>query len=221
MLLLLGVLLQSVYALPVSSAVPLGQTAAPGSTTLDAGASIAVVMRRTVKADKANLGDEVLAEVTVPVLQSGRILIPEGARVTGRVLAAVARSREHPESVLAIRFERAEWKDGSVALNAFMVRALGRPEKARKGDSYNPVNCVPSMHALPQQPVAQPAHTPRFDCSTMRGSVSDAGLPKLEDVSVRTTGDALGPTELISTKKNVTLEKGLNVELRQVATEAK
>lgn len=201
-----------------ASAKPLGQTVTASSTSLSPGASIAVVMRQTVKADKASPGDEVLAEITVPVLQDGRILIPEGARVFGHVTSAVARTREHPESVLAVRFERAEWKDGSVALNAVIVRALGRPEKAKKADSYNPVNCIPAMHAFPQQSVSQPTHAPRFNCATVQPRVSDSGLPKLEDVYVHTIGDdPMGPTEVTSTKKNVTLPKGLNLELRQVA----
>lgn len=211
-----SVLLLAAALLESAQVSTVGQTVAPAGVSLSPGASIAVVLRRTVKAGKASPGDEVLAEITVPVLQNGRILIPEGARVFGRVTTAIAHTRDHPESVLAVRFERAEWKEGSVALNAFMVRALGRPEKLKRADPYNPTNCIPPMNSA-----GQPVRNPRFSCDKLRPRISDSGLPKLEDVSVRSLNDPMGPTELISMSKNVVLPKGLNIELRQVALDVR
>lgn len=209
---------------------------------LRAGASIAVQIRSTVKADKAKVDDEVLAEVTVPVLQDGRVLIPRGARVIGRVTAAAAHTKEHPESLLAVRFERAEWKDGSIALNAYIARALMSPPEKKKVVQYGPVLCMPQMHLLPQQttqqqsaqaggqgtktppppgPPPQPMHVPTI-CDQQVPRVIDSpdsfpSSPKLADIFIRTLDNPLGPTELISTTKNVTLPSGLVVELRQVA----
>src|SRR5690349_17032150 len=82
---------------------------------LPEGASIAVRLARNLKASKAIAGDEVLAEIIVPVLDRGRIVIPGGARVIGHVISSNGRSKQNPQSVLGVRFERAEWKGGGTA----------------------------------------------------------------------------------------------------------
>lgn len=210
----------------------------PDTLALRSGASIAVQIRRTVKADKARIGDEVLTEVTVPVLQDGRVVIPKGARVVGQVTAASAHTKAHPESVLAVRFERAQWKQGSVALNAFIVRPLSLPQPKKKVVQYDRMNCIPVMRLLPQQqsgqtggppvnppntgPPPQPIHGVQPPCMPGGGREVDSpepvpGLPKLESVFVRTLDNPLGPTELTSNTKNVTLPSGLIVELRHIA----
>lgn len=201
--------------------------AATTPVTAHPGSSIAVQIKKTVKADKAKVGDEVVAEVTVPVLQDGRIIIPKGARVAGRVTTAIAHTKEHPESVLAVRFDSAEWKGGSVALSAYIVRQLAVEVGRIKVIEDYQVNCIPVMRLLPQSgqtsappPPPPPPSRPPPVCDTTRPRLVPSprpvpGPPKLEDVFVRTLNS--GATELLSTKKTVTLPAGLNVELRQVA----
>ena len=213
------------------------QTATPRVTVLDH-SSIAVQIKSTVKANKARIGDEVVAEVTVPVLQDGHIVIPKGARVVGRVIAATAHTKEHPESVLAVRFDNAEWKGGSAALNAYIVRTLAVEQSPRQALEYDQISCIPMMRLVPQQqsgqtsgppanapnmgPPPQPTHTPQEPCDPRRARVvpstrPEPGLPTVKDVFVRTLTKPAGATELMSPKKNVTLPAGVMVELRQVA----
>src|SRR5690242_6684790 len=49
------------------------------------------------------------------------VLIEKDAKLTGRVVAATARTDFSPESRLQVVIERAEWRGHSVMLNAFVV----------------------------------------------------------------------------------------------------
>jgi hypothetical protein len=216
------------FPMLLAAFLAVAQTATPRVTVLDH-SSIAVQIKSTVKANKARIGDEVVAEVTVPVLQDGHIVIPKGARVVGRVIAATAHTKEHPESVLAVRFDNAEWKGGSAALNAYIVRTLAVEQSPRQAIEYDQINCIPMMRLVPQQqsgqtggPPPQPTHTPQEPCDPRRARVvpstrPEPGLPTVKDVFVRILTKPAGATELISPKKNVTLPAGVMVELRQVA----
>ena len=210
-------------------------SAAQTASTIDLpdGASIAVRLASNVKANKANAGDEVLAEVIVPVLDHGRIVIPSGAKVIGQVVSSNGKSKQHPESVLGVRFERAEWKDGTAALQAYIVGLLaGVPGKTQRD------NCQPGAPRRFRTPpptyqfqqtqgpnvlngVPQPIHntdTRLQDPSLATGMPCVvAGPPDFSHISVRKLDSPRGATQLISAKKNISLPKGIAVELRQVA----
>jgi hypothetical protein len=176
-----------------------GQESAAPPAALLHGATIAVQLKKTVKADKAIVGDEVDAGTSEPVLMQGRVVIPRGARVVGHVLAVSPYAKEHPESVLRIRFERAEWKQQSVPLNAFIVGQLGVKHK-----KHHASDCFPPQ----SQFLAQ--RTGDVPCAT-------AGPESLDYIFVRNLEDPPGGTQLMSVKQSITLPAGTLIELRHSA----
>jgi hypothetical protein len=219
------------FALLLAVSAP-AQTSTP--VELTDGASIAVRLLRDIKANKAKAGDEVLAEIIVPVLDHGRIAIPGGARVIGQVVSSNGRSKENRGSALGVRFERAEWNGGSANLQAYIVGLLaGGPGKSQRD------NCAPyaprrfaakpplSQFQAQQGPnvlngVGQPIHdrssTAQHDPSMATGMpCMVAGPPDFSYISVRKLDAPRGATQLVSDTKNISLPKGITVELRQVA----
>ncbi|MGA3089862.1 MAG: hypothetical protein ABSD75_14700 [Terriglobales bacterium] len=86
---------------------PLG--ASPASSN---GLELPVIMRQKVDAAKTPVGTTVQAKLTVATLVNG-VVIPEGAILSGEVTVSGAKSGGDP-SRLAIRFDSAQWKNGSV-----------------------------------------------------------------------------------------------------------
>jgi hypothetical protein len=197
------------------------------------GASIAVRLVSNLKANKANAGDEVLAEIIVPVLDRGRIAIPGGAKVIGHVVASNGRSKQNPESVLGVRFERAEWQGGTAPLQAYIVGLLaGVPGKSQRDNCFPaaprrfaPGPSISQFQAQDRNTlngVPQPTHdrssTAQRDPSLATGMPCiNAGPPDFSYISVRKLETPRGATQLVSDKKNINLPKGISVELRQVA----
>ena len=221
-----------VLALALSS----GADASPPA--LPPGTHVAVLIRKTVKARKAHIGDPVVAELLFPVLRQGKVIIPRGARVTGHVAAAQRRERHEEESFLRIRFERAVWSGGSAEMNAYLIGRLPVQRRVRSAMEYNPAACNGAVATSPEQqvrgnpadmrrPTATPtatsdfSHPPRSCPSDapVRQARSDAIDPdtsEFEGVFIRMLSQPPGATELMSATKNVTLPAGTLVELRQV-----
>ena len=214
----------------VLAAGAVAQTAS--MVALSDGSSIAARLMSNLKANKLNAGDEVLAEVVVPVLDRGRIVIPAGARVVGEVVSSNARSKQNPESKLSVRFERVEWKGGSAAVSAYIVGLLaGMPGRAQRD------NCAPRSRFMANPPISQmqqsqgpntlngvrqPIHntgpSPMQDPSLATGMPClVAGPPDFSHISVRKLDAPKGATQLVSATKTISLPKGITVELRQVA----
>ena len=214
----------------VLAAAAVAQTAT--MVELSDGSSIAARLMSNLKANKLNAGDEVLAEVVVPVLDRGRIVIPGGARVVGHVVSSNARSKQNPESKLGVRFERVEWKGGSAAVSAYIVGLLaGMPGRAQRD------NCAPRSRFMAKPPISQmqqshgpntlngvgqPIHdtgsSPMQDPSLATGMPClVAGPPDFSHISVRKLDAPRGATQLVSATKTISLPKGITVELRQVA----
>lgn len=211
----------------------MAQSVAPGVVLPD-GKSIAARLDTSLNASKATAGEEVLATVAVGVVEGGEIVIPQGARLSGKVIAATARSKGNRRSMLMVRFDRAEWKTGSAALNAYIVGNLKNLPGAGRDNCVGHFgrHFVSQGTAVPVNPfreqsqnpnslngVTQPAHeigaggAPTTSVGGPPCAV--AGPPDLHYISVHKLNE--GGTQLISDKKNIALPAGIIVELRHVS----
>lgn len=130
-----------------------GAAAAPNSQTpqanqptqLPAGTIIPAELSKTVDAHKAKSGDKVEAKVATDLQsRTGETVIPRGARITGHVTDAKAKSKSDPSSTLGIAFDRIEMKDGrELPLNA-EIQALKKPQMAAMNATNQPMNESPS-----------------------------------------------------------------------------
>lgn len=145
-------------------ALSLLQSTAPAAENPPAGnISIAAKLQKAI-ASNARLGQEVRMQVEYDVTGSnGAVLIPAGARLSGKVTAAHARSSAQPAE-LAFEIERAEWKKGSMPLRATIVDLQSMGEKTQ------PPSCPPTLGGAPSAcapGVSNPIPVPR-DCSVAK-----------------------------------------------------
>jgi len=73
---------------------------------------------QAVSSETAQVGDAVTAELAEPIRVDGDIVVPSGARVTGRVSEAQALKKVGGQSILGLSFDRLESGDGGVAIAA-------------------------------------------------------------------------------------------------------
>jgi len=93
--------------------------------TLPVGRVIYAQLTQTIDVKKVKVGKPIFAKTTLAALSGGKVLIADGARITGHVTQAQARSEKNPESVLGIVFDRVELPDGKELPLSLTVQAVG------------------------------------------------------------------------------------------------
>ncbi len=81
--------------------------------------SIPAQLNTTIKADKAHAGDVVHFKTVEAVLVSKGLVMPANTRLYGRVLGAAPRQGQTP-SWISVVVDRAEWKEHTLPLHAFI-----------------------------------------------------------------------------------------------------
>ena len=202
------------------------------TVVLPDGTSIAARLDSSLSTKKAQAGDEARASVAVGVVMGGEVVIPQGARLFGRVMAAAARSKEKRQSMLMVRFHRAEWSGGAAMLNAFIVGNLRNLPGGGRNDCFG--HRFLSQPSARVNPFAEQSQAPNVLNGTPQpthdtgGSLSVgnpmgpapcavAGPPDLHHIRVHKLDQPAGATQLISDKKNIDLPAGIIVELRHIA----
>jgi hypothetical protein len=207
---------------------------------LASGTTICVTLSKTIDAKKAKAGDAIMAHVTLPVLARGKVLLPNDTKITGHVVSAKKRSRDEGQSQLAIVFDRAVLKDGSVVPLALTVQAIGMSafsaaELARDdnsdGNPFGGAARQPATMPTTRQPTMLPPPTAR-EVPTPRSPGSDApgaqhpaldtgshGAVGLPNLTLTESPNAARGSVVKATKKNVKLESGMEMILRVVAAE--
>jgi len=94
-----------------------------------------VVLAKNVDAKKNKVGDEVTTTIVEDLKSNGEVMIPKNSRVVGHITQIQAHSKEHPESQLAIAFDRLVIKDGAEIPLSASIQAVAAPETAPSGDS--------------------------------------------------------------------------------------
>lgn len=127
--------------------VPLGQVAAAGA--------IVAELARPVDARKAKPGDKIEARVTMDVLARGEIVIPRGSKIIGHVTDARARTKEIPQSMVEIVFDRIVLKSKTEIPLKTTIQAIGASLQASA-----PSNEAASDLDLARQTELRPAPGP-------------------------------------------------------------
>lgn len=95
---------------------------------LRAGSTVQAELTKPVDVRKNKPGDEVVAKTTQDVKSDGRVVLPKGSKIVGRVTQAQARAKGQEESQLGMAFDHAILKDGTQMPVAFSIQAIGRSE---------------------------------------------------------------------------------------------
>lgn len=90
------------------------------------GTQIPVELRTTIKAESSKVGDAIEFRTTEAVLIGNNIVVPEGAKITGRI-EQVTRSANPPNSVVHVSITALQWKKGEAPLNAVIISVEPTP----------------------------------------------------------------------------------------------
>jgi len=130
-----GVLVSLVAAIlavmALAQAPAASQTTSPAakasSGQIAAGGAIVAELARSVDAKKAKAADKIEARLTMDVLLHGEIVIPRGTKIIGHVTDARARTKQLPESMVKIAFDRIVLKNGREIPLQATIQAIGAP----------------------------------------------------------------------------------------------
>ncbi|HYK48105.1 MAG TPA: hypothetical protein VEU94_00150 [Terriglobales bacterium] len=111
---------------PGATSNPAAQQA-PAGNQLAAGTIISVELSKTLDAKKVKANDKIEARTAMDLLSHGQIIIPRNAKVIGHVTEAKAHTKQSPDSVVGISFDRVLMKDGRELPLQAAVQAIGRP----------------------------------------------------------------------------------------------
>lgn len=214
-----------------------GQEKDRGNTTIDSGTRLEGQLQSTVDVKKARVGDEVVLKTTKSIKQEGKTVVPKGTKLFGRVTEVVQRSKQNGESRLGLIFERIEGKDLSAPINASIVSITNvAASSALSSDAAN-ADLFGSSSATTRTNASSgggllggvtgtaggllntTAQTATGITSTVgntaTGSIGTIGSTlkgvQLSNSAGMSAGSA---TTLLSTDRNVRLEKGVAVQLQ-------
>src|SRR5712671_4706505 len=105
-----------------------GNAQAASASRLQSGSTVQAELSKPVDVRKNKPGDEVIAKTTQDVKSDGRVVLPKGSKIVGRVTQAQARTKGQEESQLGMAFDHAVLKDGTQVPAAFTIQAIGRSE---------------------------------------------------------------------------------------------
>ena len=177
-------------------------------------------LTQTVRADKAHPGDAIELRTLEAVLVEKDLVMPADTHLVGRVLGAAPR-QDNKNSWLLVVVERADWKDHSLSLRAFIAAQItvAGPKNQRLAD---PSNDVPAQNRRTARQSARTGVMTDPSLSSMVRTPQDANEtvqeesgskhPWLENVGILRDKD--GTTYLLSSKSNVKLPAGVLLMLR-------
>jgi hypothetical protein len=177
-------------------------------------------LAKTVDTKKCKAGDVVEMRTLEPVLIGNGLVMPEHTRLQATVLGAASRQNEKP-SWLVLVVQKAEWKDHSVPLRAFVTSQITVKPKAGRNDS-------PSTAATGLSDFEHGRNTPRLgnpfssrsrsvgrvarDATDGGDSAPDLSHQQLDDVYMQQARN--GMMFLLSPKRNLKLPSGTMFMLR-------
>jgi hypothetical protein len=204
---------------------------APPSGTL-----LAVELSKSLDAKKIKANDRIEARTATDLLAHGQIVLPRNAKIIGHVTEAKARSKDSPDSMIGITFDRMILKDGREVPLQLAVQAIARPlqfaataegsvpradrpaggvpnmpgQRGAIGDASN--QGVPASYPGDLAPIPDPmAQNGSASSTVVPLSPTSKGVVGMKGLSLDTSGPA---AVLSSTTGNVRLESGTQLILR-------
>ena len=193
--------------------------------------NVIAVLTKTVETKSATAGDEITLRAISDVIVNGEIVIPRGAKLMGRISEVTMKSKEQPQTVLALVIDKAVRKEGlEIPLQA-IAAAIAAPEK----DSFAADPTYGMMHSNEPKMVGGAASSGGLSSSSkassnaavatanIKGTLDEPSVLNLdsqgaigyEGVSITWRLSAPPPVTMIATKgKNLKLEAGTQMLLR-------
>ncbi len=163
---------------------------------------ISVMLTKDLDAAKAKPDDPVKLEAMASVKgPDGKVLIPEGAKLLGRVTHVQVWSKQQPESQLSIVVESAAWKKHAATLRAFVSGGLRIMAQGVEIVVVSTTGERPPAAILAQAGITGP-------------EASDPRAQALEGIELKTAPNANLGSLLVSKKRNVRIPSGTLFDIR-------
>jgi hypothetical protein len=184
-------------------------------------------LNTTLKAEKAHVGDVVRFKTIEAVLLGKGVIMPANTKLYGRVLGAAARQeKEKKPSWISVVIERAEWKEHTVALRAFISSQVAAsvasgPHADISVPNPNDYNKAIRANTRRRNTLQD---DPRNTLATTRASDTAAWNNEINMqapflVDVKMARQKSGATVLFSEKQNLKLTGGLRFVLQNIPAE--
>ena len=95
------------------------------ASPLKSGTTIQAELTKPVDAKMSKVGDEVIATTTQDVTAGGKVVVPSGSKVIGRIMGVRVQNSEQSTSQVGIAFNRAILKSGKEIPVALTIQAIG------------------------------------------------------------------------------------------------
>jgi hypothetical protein len=106
-------------------------SAAPDNLTVPTGTLVSVRLQQMVSSASARSGEEFAAVLAEPLVSDGKTIAPQGATVTGRVVAARKSGHLHDSGYLRLALTSVDVNGKAVPLHTSSVFAMGGSHKKR------------------------------------------------------------------------------------------
>lgn len=214
----------------LTGAICLAQAPGTSSEQLPPGVVIVAELAKSLDAKKLKAGDTVEARVSMDLLAHGAIVVPRNAKIIGHVTDAKVRSKDEPDSVIAIAFDRVILKKGHEVPLVAAIQAVGGPLVNAAMGAGDPLsdagNGIPdgmggvgrSPAGYPSRPVGppgNPAAAPDSGASNQK-SITPLGPTSQGVVGIRgiSLKSATPDSTISSSSENVRLSGGTQLVLK-------
>jgi hypothetical protein len=179
---------------------------------LPSGSVLAADLSKSLDAKKAKEGDKIEAKTATDMLAHGQIVVPRNTKIVGHVTQAKPRSKESPDSMVGITFDRMLLKDGREVPLQLIVQAVARPLQlvsSLPGTPGDAPSNGPANMPGPRTGNSSPGGSGGMGGGSAYPSVANPGGPGGGDESMSggATSTPLGPTS-----RGVVGIKGLSMD---------
>jgi hypothetical protein len=201
--------------------------ALPPSAQAPDNLSIPAQLSRTIDTNKCKSGDLVELRTLEPVLIANGLVMPENAKLDGRILGAASRQNNQP-SWLVLLVEKAEWKQHTLPLHAFVAAHITVKAQLSRQMSNMFESAINQSDTLRRRHAVLPQSTSGSQTPSGLGHVQDATADRnegplrsyqgLDDLRLLKANN--GTVFLVSQNPHLKLPSGTMFMLRNQATTA-
>ena len=202
------------------------------ASPLKSGTTIQAELVNPVDAKKSKVGDEVIARTTQDVTVGGKVVVPSGSKLVGRIMGVRVQNSEQSTSQVGITFNRAVLKSGKEIPVALTIQAIGSsPAPAasataneRASHSAHLVGALGGTPSAKGALVTTASHTPGTVVNTAGHlgaaandplSASSQGVVGLRGLSLFSQTTPFATASVVSSQgNNVHLDSGTEMILR-------
>ncbi|HUN63173.1 MAG TPA: hypothetical protein VMU53_14345 [Candidatus Sulfotelmatobacter sp.] len=224
-LLAAGILCAGTAAAMAQTPAANAPAAQANAAVLPAGAPIQATLEKSLDAKKAKPGEPITARVTQNTENNGKIIMPEGAKLEGRVTEASARAKGAANSSVSIVFDKAVLKHGETIPINVSLRAMALPQSEATSQNGSNLN-MDTMGGVPSSGMnrgamgTQPAQTNPNALPNSYGATSNTSNAPAVAASPGAVGGLNAQGQLTANSKGVFGLPGIALENSPAAQES-